>query len=96
MDEKQVQELGYAFPRQLPDGRWIGLQPMLYTIGLFVGLDPVGYAYRYCYESFGEALLDVVGWNGEADPPGNWIKRKGLGDDLLNPRWLAEAKDEIG
>lgn len=97
MDEKELQELGYAFPRQLPDGRWIAIQVMLYTTGLFVGLDPVGYAYRYCYESFGEAVLDAaLRWNGDGDPPGPWIKRKGLGGDLLNPRWLAEAKDEIG
>lgn len=96
MDEKELQALGYACPRQLPDGRWIGLMPMLYTTGLFVGLDEVGYSYRYCYEDAAAALADLATWDGEGDPPGPWIKRKGRGGDLLNPRWLAETKAEIG
>lgn len=87
MTEEEIQALGYSYPRRLPDGRWCGIQPMLYTGGLFVGLDAVGYAYRYCYETVAEAALALAIWDGEGHPPGAWIKRKGLGGDLHNPNW---------
>jgi hypothetical protein len=76
---------GYAFVRELPSGEWAGLMPMLFTVGLFVGLDDDGYRVRYCYERFPEALLALAAWDGKADPPGPWIKRKGAGGDVLGP-----------
>lgn len=87
MTEEQAAEEGYAFARQLPDGRWVGVSAMLYTFGLFVGLDAVGYSYRYCYETAAEAALAAATWDGAGHPPGAWIKRKGLGGDLHNPNW---------
>lgn len=86
MTEAEILAHGYVAARQLPDGRWIALMSMLYTTGLFVNIDPVGYSYRYCYEHAGEAFADFIIWDGSNDPPGPWVKRKGLGHDLLNPR----------
>lgn len=87
---------GYIEPRQLPDGRWIGVRRFFHTVALVVGLDETGYSYRYCYEAhrWPDAITDALEWNGEGDPPGMWIKQKGR-MDRLNPRWLAEAKEEI-
>lgn len=85
----------YAYVRRLPSGVWIGVRQMAYTTGLFVGLDRWGYSYRYCYESSAEAGRDALTWDGNADPPGLWIKQKGYGEDRMNPRWLAEARDEL-
>lgn len=87
MTQNELLQEGYLYPRQLPDGRWIGLLQMLYTTGLFVELDAVGYAGRYCFELYSEALFSLIQWNGEGDPPGNWIKWKGRGGDRHNPNW---------
>ena len=100
VDAKFMERLAYAFPRQLPDGRWIGLQRQMYTISLVVGLDETAYQSRYCYEleRTRGALCDLLVWDGQGDPAGLWIKHKGrgaAGGDELNPRWLAEAKDEL-
>jgi hypothetical protein len=91
MTEAEIKALGYAFARQLPDGRWLGVQQMLFTAGLFVDLDPVGYACRYCYETVAEAILDAQRWDGVGDPPGAWIVRKGRDGDFHNPNWPRSA-----
>jgi hypothetical protein len=75
-------ELGYADVRELADGRVIATASMMYTTGLFVGLDPTGYAYRYCYARRADARRAVELWDGAGDAPGPWIVRKGLGADL--------------
>lgn len=95
MSADELREMGYLWPRQLADGRWIALLPMLYTTGLFVDLDEVGYAYRYCYEHSHHAVADLQMWDGVGEPPGPWIKRKGRGGDHLNPRWLEEVRREM-
>lgn len=79
-------EHGYILVRRLPNGKYIGLHVLIFTIGLYVGLDEVGYNYRYCYENWGEAILAVTCWDGTGDAPGNWIVRKGkAGGDYPNP-----------
>jgi hypothetical protein len=91
MTEDEARELGYLMARQLPDGTWIALQRMAYTIALMVGLDPVGYESRYCYEHLGDAFLDYATWDGSGDPPGPWVKHKGWHGDRLNPRLKEEV-----
>lgn len=76
----------YDRVRQI-DQRLFGVQKMAYTTGLFCELDAVGYSHRYCYEHYAEAFSALNAWDGEGHPPGPWIKRKGLGGDLLNPEW---------
>lgn len=85
---------GYQHLRVLPNGLVIGTHKMLFTTGLFVGLDRTGYRYRYCYENENDAMLAATLWDGEGDPPLLWIKRKGLGEDKLNPEW-AKSHDHI-
>ncbi len=76
---------GYMQIEQLPTGVWAGLQDMIYTTGLFVGLDETGYRRRYCYPSYESAVVALRSWDGQDDPPGPWIKRKGLGEDKIGP-----------
>jgi|ERR1041384_7816981 hypothetical protein len=79
---------GYFAVRQLPDGRWIGLQRFLFTFGLCVDLNERhgGYETRFCYEiEYAEDAVDaVMKWDGTGDPPGRWLKQKG-GIERMNP-----------
>ena len=74
---------GYKNLRKLPDGTWIGTMLMVFTTGLFVGLNQSGWRRRYCYERVSDAALAATEWNGQGDPPGPWIKEKP--SDRLGP-----------
>lgn len=56
---------------------------MLYTTGLFVGLDRMGWRTRFCYEHKVDAVAALDAWDGRGDPPGPWIKEKP--SDRLGP-----------
>ncbi len=49
---------------------------MMYTAGLFYGIDQCSHAGRYCYHTWLEAAEALRNWDGQGDPPGNWIKEK--------------------
>jgi len=85
MTPQQIEELGYFEPRYIEGQGWCALAPMMFTVGIACGLDPVGLRYRYCYTTASEARHALSTWNGEGHPPGSWIKRKGEGGDLINP-----------
>lgn len=76
--------LGYSDVRELETGEIAGLQRMAFTTGLIVGLNDTGYRCRYCYPDIAGARAALNIWNGSGDPPGNWIKQKGLGIDRPN------------
>jgi hypothetical protein len=76
MTKELLEEMGYLFPRQVADGEWIALFRFVFTWGLVKGLDDVGYNERWCYSSLNDALVAVANWDGEGDPPGNWIVNK--------------------
>jgi len=67
---------GYIAWREMPDGTVNGVMKFLFTYGLMIGLDIVGYQRRYCYSNIGDAMLALANWDGEGDPPGPWIKEK--------------------
>ncbi len=67
------------------DGTWCAIQRFNFTTAIVVGLDPVGYSRRYCYEHAEEAEIALAAWDGQNHPGGPWIKCKGPGIDLLNP-----------
>lgn len=54
-----------------------GLGRMAYTVGLFYGINKIGYTGRYCFHTLSEATKALLEWGGDGDPPGNWIKHKG-------------------
>jgi hypothetical protein len=74
-----LRDLGYFFPRRLPDGSYAAIAPLLYTTGLVVPIDPDSglYARRYCYEHTVDAigaLRDLQGADDEPTP--GWIARR--------------------
>jgi len=76
MTAEEIRKRGYDNPREIAGRGWCAIMPMLFTTGLFYGLDTFGPAGRYCYanrEDAGEALEK---WTGDGDPPGPWIKEK--------------------
>jgi hypothetical protein len=92
LSAQDIKAMGYLYPRQLADGTWIALAKMMYTVGLVVGIDRVGYRKRFCYETATAAVLAVTAWNGQGDPPGMWIKEKP--GDRFNPAWADLHRDE--
>lgn len=78
-------EEGYTHLRQIPGRKYCGLHRMLFTWGLFYGMDQAGYQARYCYPDLRTAIDAINEWDGVNDPPGPWIKHKGLGYDHGNP-----------
>lgn len=92
--EEILQDHGYLFPRQITGRGWCALMPMCFTVGLFFGLDEVGYYGRFCYPTFNEALQAFVAWDGKEDPPGNWIKYKGRGGEYSNPKTVEKKVEK--
>lgn len=68
----------YENVKQLSTGEWAGTHYMLFTEGLFVGLDKTGYRTRFCYPRGGWAAKALAAWDGVGDPPGPWIKENGM------------------
>ena len=56
-----------------------------FTWGVVVGMDPVSYDRRYCYEHRDDAVEALARWDGADHLSGPWIKCKGATIDLLNP-----------
>ena len=68
----------YSHVRYVPTRGYCGIQQMLFTCGLFVTLDEYGYKGRYCYRSEEEAVAALEEWDGEGDPSGDWLAKKGF------------------
>lgn len=70
------------YSRRLIDGRVCGVQNFMYTAGLLIDLTFQGeamfydYSARYCYPDVVSAVVALATWDGEGDPPGNWVKEK--------------------
>lgn len=82
---------GYREMRVAPSGEIVGLMSFLFTTGLVVGISDSGdYRTRFCYAKPLDAFNALRAWDGVGDPPGVWIKEKGVGVDRRNPT-LAET-----
>lgn len=69
----------FVLLRALPDGRVIGVRRLMYTWSLMIDIDWAGYATRYCYERFDQAVLGFLDWDGKGDPPGGWHRNPDTG-----------------
>lgn len=85
LSKQFFEEMGYSHVRQMKNGQWIGLFKMMYSTGLTVDLHENGYEYRYCYEYAKDAVAACEVYEGEENPIGPWLKRKGKGEDRLGP-----------
>lgn len=50
----------------------------LFTYGIVTNLTEHNYVDRWCYQTYEEAQIALKYYNGIGDPPGLWIKYKGL------------------
>lgn len=69
--------LGYTEVRELETGEVAGLQAMMFTVGLFVGIGETGYRTRFCFPTYGDAQAALTAWDGRGSPSGPWIAEKG-------------------
>jgi hypothetical protein len=88
---QQAEHLGYAFAKEIPGHGMCGILRMIFTTGLFHGLDEIGHQGRWCYHTQAEAIQALVRWDGSGDPPGDWIKYKGK-TEYLNPNSIQETE----
>lgn len=86
-----LESQGYRHIRKLPSGEWAGVLKMLYTTGLYLGLDRYSWRTRFCYETFAEAATALEAWDGKGWPPGYWIKQKPEGTANPNPKVQADG-----
>lgn len=63
------------------NGVLCGIRRFIFTTGLVVGLNRIGYDGRYCYESHADAVAALEKWDMNGDPDGDWIKYKGNGGE---------------
>lgn len=97
--ERQVQELkeslfvqrmlndeGYVAVRKLPTGEFAGVEQLLYTAALVVGMNNFGWERKYCYEKKRDAMEALFAWDGNGDPPGLWIKANGKFGEFIEER----------
>jgi hypothetical protein len=75
---------GYYEFKKVENHGICGLQNFVFTTGIVIGLTPVGYYGRYCYSSQSEASQELINWDGQGDPKGNWLKYKGEGGEREN------------
>ncbi len=76
IDVDFLKRAGYLQPRQLPDGSWAGLIPLLYTTGLCLGIGEMGYRYRFCFERREDAMVALENLTSMDDEPTGWIARR--------------------
>lgn len=99
MTEQQIVKClindGYNLVRLMPGRGFCGIRKRTNTWGLYYGLTPgvcTDYKGCYCYEGFHEAVLDYVYWNGETDPPGDWISDLTKDGDRFNPYLITKTQ----
>lgn len=83
-------ENGYGMIMRIPGRGVCGIARMTFTVGVFYGLGPHSYQGRYCFETKFEAIESLFNWDGNSDPPGDWIKHKGAGGEYSNPNYRKE------
>lgn len=60
----------YHALKVLPDGRIVGICPLLFHWTLHVDIDPTSYRDRYCYQTQALAQAAFDAWSGEGEPQG--------------------------
>lgn len=73
-------DYGYLCARRLPDGCYIGLQRLMFTIALCVGItEGTPFERRYCYENAGDAIHEFEFMTHQDHEPQGWVARRGVG-----------------
>lgn len=67
---------GYYEIIELEDHSVAALSDLLFTTGLFMGLDEFGWEKRFCYDSQSTAYAELRKLNKLTDIPENWIAKR--------------------
>jgi hypothetical protein len=96
-DVRALREDRHLIIKELPDGKVIAVVQQFASAALVRVTDSYidkavkrswdGWEKRFCYAHFSAAILAGLYWDGEDDPPGDWVKDKSPGQDRLNPRF---------
>lgn len=84
----------YVAVKQLEDGRWVGLQRLMYHYTIHVGIDEIGYQDRWCIASLAMAVSALENFDG-TEPPLYWHKHPATGryrDLASGIEWTASDK----
>lgn len=75
-----IRDCGYLEPRELGDGRYAAILPLLFTHAIITGRmgDVLGYSDRWCYAGFEKARAALDAWDGAGEPEG-WHRHPDTG-----------------
>lgn len=79
----------YTKVKQLPDGRWAGVQQLLFHWTLHVDISEMGYDDRWCIETRAQAEEALDAFDGTGEPL-HWHRHPPSGvrrDPLTDERW---------
>lgn len=63
----------YLDLKELVDGTIVGLGRLLYTTAIYVNMDPIGWARRYCFDDAQLARIEYDKLKSGGDVPQGWI-----------------------
>lgn len=66
----------YLTWRQLDDGTYVAVGRLAFTVALYIGLSPITYNWRYCYDDPTIAYAAYTMLKTGADVPSGWIARR--------------------
>lgn len=69
---------GYSHVRRLENGVCIGIGELIFTSAVYYGLSYYGWKKRWCFSTLSEAIESISEWDGEGDPPGCWVAKRGF------------------
>ena len=71
--EKYFLECGYTHVRKLPDGKWIGILPLVSTTDIAVDINAVSLRYRFCFDDKNLLYKAFIEMESVEDIPIGWI-----------------------
>lgn len=87
-------EMGMLEPRQLEDGEWVAIMPLMFTMSVCSGVtETQGYKYRWCFADAEEAYQFLAEMKSFDDIP---TKRESLKGHRYLHKPLLEEKDALG
>jgi hypothetical protein len=63
----------YLCWRQLEDGTYVAMIPLIFTVAIVTDVDPYGYARRYCYNNPALAMSEFRALVDQDSEPVGWI-----------------------
>ena len=83
-----LEECGYIHVRKLPDGKLIGILPLVFTTAIAVDIDAIGLRYRFCSDDRSLLYQAFLEMESVEDIPVGWIACRPV-ERLPQPCFLA-------